>query len=285
MAAPNVFVSSTFYDLRYIRERISFFVRSLGYVPTLSEEGAVFFDPRREVADSCLAEIPNCQIFILIIGGRYGSTVPGTEQSVTNAEFNEAARLKLPVFAMVEQGTYSDFRLYQANQGRTDLDPAAITYPHTDDVRIFEFIATVQARAINNALVPFSTWGDIENYLQQQWAGMMYAFLAQQSEERRVTDMLAAIKEINERVEILSTRILASVGTEREKALATMYTLMLESQAINDLQWIHLPTAPLYVLGVCRLRRLHQGLWQGMERLGAARFQPLILGRDTRAAT
>ena len=76
MAIPRVFISSTWYDLRYIRENIKFFVRGMGFEPVLSEEGSVFFDPRRHTQDACLAEVPNCQIFVLVIGGRYGSLLP-----------------------------------------------------------------------------------------------------------------------------------------------------------------------------------------------------------------
>jgi hypothetical protein len=71
MATPRVFVSSTWYDLRYIRENIKYFIRNLGYDPVLNEEGSIFFDPRTHVHDACVSEIPNCQLFILIIGGRF----------------------------------------------------------------------------------------------------------------------------------------------------------------------------------------------------------------------
>ena len=52
MPAPRVFVSSTCYDLRYIRENLKFFIRTLGFEPVLSEEGAVFYDPSMPVEDA-----------------------------------------------------------------------------------------------------------------------------------------------------------------------------------------------------------------------------------------
>ncbi|EGQ7962989.1 DUF4062 domain-containing protein, partial [Vibrio parahaemolyticus] len=66
MASPRVFVSSTCYDLKYIRENIKYFVKTLGYEPVLSEDGAVFFNPEEHTHDSCLSEVPNCQMFVLI---------------------------------------------------------------------------------------------------------------------------------------------------------------------------------------------------------------------------
>lgn len=37
MAVPRVFVSSTWYDLKYIRENLKYFIRGLGYEPVLAE--------------------------------------------------------------------------------------------------------------------------------------------------------------------------------------------------------------------------------------------------------
>jgi hypothetical protein len=42
MATPRVFISSTCYDLKYIRENLKFFIQNAGYEPVLSEEGNVF---------------------------------------------------------------------------------------------------------------------------------------------------------------------------------------------------------------------------------------------------
>ena len=46
MAIPRVFISSTCYDLKYIRENLRFFIKTIGYDPILSEEGGIFYDPK-----------------------------------------------------------------------------------------------------------------------------------------------------------------------------------------------------------------------------------------------
>jgi hypothetical protein len=73
----------------------------------LSEDGAVFYDPTLHTHDACLAEVPNCQMFVLIIGGRYGGKYKDDEHSITNAEYREAVRLKIPVFALVDNSVYN----------------------------------------------------------------------------------------------------------------------------------------------------------------------------------
>jgi len=80
VAVPTVFVSSTFYDLRYVREGMARFIDLIGFNPVLSEEGTVFYDPSTTAADACLAEVLNADLFVLLIGGRYGSTFPGGDQ-------------------------------------------------------------------------------------------------------------------------------------------------------------------------------------------------------------
>jgi len=60
MATPRVFISSTYYDLKYIRENLKYFIKTLGYEPTLSEDGDVFYNPKKHTHDSCISEVPSC---------------------------------------------------------------------------------------------------------------------------------------------------------------------------------------------------------------------------------
>src|SRR5262249_50278843 len=163
---------------------------------------------RTHTQDACIAEIPNCQLFVLIIGGRFGSEFHNSGGSITNAEYREAVRLKIPIFALVEQGVYADFTVYSSNRGREDIE--GFVFPNCDDIRIFEFITEVRAQAVNNALVPFGDFRDMEKYLRQQWAGMMHSYLIASNEEQRVTDTLSVMTKMSERIEILSEQILKS---------------------------------------------------------------------------
>ena len=45
MAKPRVFVSSTYYDLKYVRSSLELFISSLGFDPVLFEHGGVAFAP------------------------------------------------------------------------------------------------------------------------------------------------------------------------------------------------------------------------------------------------
>lgn len=247
MACPRVFVSSTCYDLKYIRENIRYFIRTLGYEPILSEDGAVFYNPSLHTHDACLTEIPNSQIFVLIIGGRYGGKYKESDDSITNREFKEALRLKIPIFALVEGSVYNEHNVFQRNKKNLEVDMSKVYFPSVDSLKIFNFIDEVRGGSVNNALVPFRDFGDIETYLRQQWAGMMFDFLTVRSNEKRVSDTLSSISEMNTKIEMLSEQILASVGTNDAKIHALLYDEMLSCEAIRDIAFWKLRPTPAHV--------------------------------------
>jgi len=73
MSKPRVFISSTYYDLKHIRAALENFIESLGFEAILSEKGDIAYSPDKPLDESCYREVSNSDIFILIIGGRYGS--------------------------------------------------------------------------------------------------------------------------------------------------------------------------------------------------------------------
>src|SRR5579862_2413158 len=46
--------------------------------------------------DYCRQRVRECEVYIAVIGFRYGSLVPGTEMSYTEAEFQEASTAGIP---------------------------------------------------------------------------------------------------------------------------------------------------------------------------------------------
>lgn len=248
MPVPRIFISSTCYDLKYIRENLKFFIRNLGYEPILSEEGNVFYDPSLHVQDAYIAEVPSCQLLVLIIGGRYGGRYKDTDKSITNTEYLEAVKSKIPIFALVEQGVYEQFHVYNHNRNNRLIDPEKISYPSTDSHKIFEFIGEVQGQAVNNALIPFSDFEDIQDYLKQQWAGMMYRFLTSESESRRVADLFSTISDATNKIEFLTRQVVNSVADPITKLNVEFYDFLLNKEVIHDLGLWKLKAAPKEIL-------------------------------------
>lgn len=95
----TVFVSSTFEDLKEEREAVSLALQQAGYIPRGMELFPSSSQTSWDVIDSVMRQ---CDLYVLIIGGRYGSYPPGRRTSYTEREFERAKKLGLPclVFAV-----------------------------------------------------------------------------------------------------------------------------------------------------------------------------------------
>ncbi|MEZ9593144.1 DUF4062 domain-containing protein [Shewanella sp. 10N.261.52.F9] len=210
MAIPRVFISSTCYDLKHIRENLKYFVKTIGYEPVLSDDGDVYYGVDQHTHDACLKEVETCQLFILIIGGRYGGEHKDKEGSITNNEYREAIKNNIPVFALVESAVHSDHHTYLTNKKTNPDIFEQINYPSIDNIKIFGFVDEVRKNSLNNAIVPFNDFSDMESYLKKQWAGMMYDLLAERSRNdsakvtnRLIDDLTIATKKSEELIKVL----------------------------------------------------------------------------------
>lgn len=89
----SVFVSSTFSDLQPYRSAVRDALHRLGSVVRGMEFfGALPDTPR----DECLRIVSSCQIYVGIVGMRYGSVDAESGKSFTHLEYEEAIRSKLP---------------------------------------------------------------------------------------------------------------------------------------------------------------------------------------------
>lgn len=194
MAFPRVFVSSTCYDLGEIRDALVSFIYEYGYEPVLSERGDIFYHPDLHTHESCMREIENCQLFILIIGGRFGGEyVVDRKKSIVNAEYQASRQSDIPVFCFVKRAVLDDHRLYEKNKGAKDLI-GKIVFPSIEQqeyaIDIFEFINEVRNSPVNNGIFPFDFGRDIQDILKKQLAGMMFDYLT----KRRIQKELEITK-------------------------------------------------------------------------------------------
>ena len=148
MAAPNIFVSSTFVDLKHLRDHVEQFITSIGYNPIMFEFGGIGFDFKQPIDESCYDEVKSCDIFILIIGGRYGSPASDDVRlkskkymSITRKEYETAMKSGMPVYTFVEAAVLEERKTYNKNKGNT-----TIAYASVDDTQIFDFIDSIYNR-------------------------------------------------------------------------------------------------------------------------------------------
>lgn len=228
MASPRIFVSSTCYDLNEIRDTLYSFIESLNYLPVFSDKNDVFYHPDLHTHDSCIKEIENCQLFILIIGGRFGGKYHlDTSKSIVNAEYSTAKHLKIPIFTFIKREVYEDHRQFTYNKIEKpdlykDFFYSAIEKQEYA-INIFEFINEVRKNDINNAIFPFEYGREIKDILLKQFAGMFYDFLWQRQK----------IKE-NEKTQNLLTD-LTILGKKTEEIIENIYKKVDEKNAAENI--------------------------------------------------
>jgi len=171
MARPRVFVSSTFYDLRHVRNDLEAFIKDIGYEPVMNERGAIPYDKDEALEAACYREIANCDVLVHIIGGKFGTASKQAPHSISEMELKTAVKLGRQAFIFVEKGVYAEFNTYRRNKKKK------IVWNYVDDPRIYEFIEEVFALPANNATQSFETSAEIIDYLREQWAGLFQRFL------------------------------------------------------------------------------------------------------------
>lgn len=202
MAIPKVFVSSTCYDLQEERSQLERFISNHGFHPILSEYSGVYYDVDAHTHEACVNEVAHCDMFILIISGRYGGKFRGGNgESITQAEYNKARDLGLPIFTFVKSDVSAAQHYYKENIRVNDEEFARkINYPgiqqQKDAVSIFAFIDSVHRSNTNNGIETYKSFTDIEVHLKKQWAGMFFSFLQKRNEQDKVEVMASILNKL-----------------------------------------------------------------------------------------
>ena len=175
MAKPRVFISSTYYDLKQTREDLASFLTNLGYEPVRNEEGNIPYGNDGTLDQYCYKEIQNIDIFVSIIGGRFGSHSQNGRWSISNEELRTAINNKKQVYIFIDASVAAEYETYLLNKG------GSTNYKYVDDIKIYEFIEEIKGLTSNNNIKEFSTSAQIQQYLKEQLAGLFQSFLDQQS--------------------------------------------------------------------------------------------------------
>ncbi|MGG8472730.1 DUF4062 domain-containing protein [Rahnella sp. PAMC25617] len=241
MPSPKVFVSSTCYDLGMAREQLRSFLLRIGYDPILSEYSDILYDPRAHTHTSCIQEVPNTDIVIVLIGSRFGGrAIPEAlsnvdlenllnssfdvtvlndpeKLSITQLEVLKAIDSAVPVFAFVDEKVMHDHYVYLKNKDLVDkIKFPSIDKPETAKY-IFEFISFLSHRNKGNSIIPFGKIEDIENHLKKQWGSLFQRLLREQREQQVETRKLFSI---TEQIEDLKTAMISTIGNAQNREVA-----------------------------------------------------------------
>jgi len=232
MARPRVFVSSTFYDLKHIRSSLDIFIDSLGYDSILSEKGDIAYSPEVSLDESCYREVSTADIFVLVIGGRYGSPAsregrgPSSKpfedydyyESVTKLEHSEAVKRDLPIYILVDSPVYAEYQTFRKNKDSKN----PINYAHVDSANVFKFLEEILSRPRNNPIKTFERFSDIEIWLREQWAGLFREHLHRKSSQQQIkalADQVTALQEASKTLNNYLEAVVSKVSPDEAAAL------------------------------------------------------------------
>ena len=241
MPSPKVFISSTCYDLGMAREQLRSFLIRLGYEPIMSEYSDVLYDPRTHTHTSCIQEVPNADLIVVLIGSRFGGKVipealthvdmenllqssfdvtvldDPEKLSITQLEVLKAIDASIPVFAFVDEKVMHDHYVYQKNK---DL-VGKITFPSIEKPEsakyIFEFINFLHHRNKGNSVISFARIEDIENHLKKQWGSLFQRLLREQRDHETEARKMFTI---SEQIEDLKAAVISTIGNSQNRDVA-----------------------------------------------------------------
>ena len=188
MARPRVFISSTFYDMRALRDDLDRFVRDQGYEAVRHERGHIAYGAEEKPEHYAYREIDLCDILVCIIGGRYGTTSSDGKYSITQKELRSALDRGKTVYIFIESNVQHEHRFYLANKGSS-----AVKYTAVDNLKVHEFVEEITAVAKGNPIFTFSVSAEIMQILQEQWAGLFQRLL-QESAARPQTALIEELQ-------------------------------------------------------------------------------------------
>lgn len=214
---PRIFISSTFYDLKYVREDLANFVKSYGYEPVLFEDGDIGYKPGVNLDKSCYDAMKNSDMVILIIGGEYGSAANGEKKdafieymSVTRNEFRTAADAGIPIFVMIDKKVMTEYEVYEANYNSIEEEGKEIKFASTKNINVFRFIKEVK-NIITLPIQEFEKSSDIKEFVGKQWADMFKNYLnslRNKTENKKIENSMNEMKALIQKMDIM----LNSVG-------------------------------------------------------------------------
>lgn len=229
MARPRVFISSTYYDLKHVRASLEVFVESLGFDAVLFEKGDIAFHPDQALDESCYREAKAADIFVLIVGGRYGSPasvdVPTEDEphrlydSVTRREFDAAQDSQVPTFVLVDGQVHAEYSTFRKNRSN-----ATVKYAHVDDVAIFNLIDWIYSKRNNNPIHTFDRATDIAGWLREQWSGLFRELLHSRSQQQQLNNLSAQVSQLaslNSTFKTYLEAVLLQVSPEKSTKIIT----------------------------------------------------------------
>lgn len=170
----RVFISSTIRDLLYVRSTLATQLEtSLGHKVTISDSDD--FDwLQGNIIESCLREVAASDVYILIIGSRYGSQIEAG-LSITKAEYLQALAENKPILVLAEQEIWSRYTIA----------------PESIDPHVKSFLDEVGSQFRRN-IKRFGSSEEAYQFVRNQLSNLLHNYLDTHLTVRQIHDILRA---------------------------------------------------------------------------------------------
>jgi hypothetical protein len=101
--SPIIMVSSTVYGIESLLDQIFGQLQAYGYTVWMSRHGTIPLTQGKSAFSNCLHAVDNCDFFLGIITGRYGSGIDKLGLSITHREILRAIRFNRPRLFLVDE--------------------------------------------------------------------------------------------------------------------------------------------------------------------------------------
>ena len=235
---PNVFLSSTMYDLGEFRAQLRQFIEGLGWHVVMSEHDSFPIDANQTTVENSRRNVrENADIFVMVVGARYGSVDIESDKSVTNLEFVEARTRSMPLYVFVSRDVLAQLRVWKTN-------PEADYSNVVDTPRVFEFIDSFHGDGTAWTF-GFATAAEIVKTLRNQFAYLVQDALElrqmAQGQDRLLTELEgSALMLALRREQYWEYRLFGTVLEEELDRLAPLRREIEHGLASEDVSFVDL---------------------------------------------
>lgn len=197
--SPIIMVSSTVYGIESLLDQIFAQLRTYGYTVWMSRRGTIQLSHGQSALGSCLQAVDQCDIFLGIITGRYGSDIDNSGFSITHREINRAIRNNRPRWFLVEHDVVVTRQVLKSVHHNPKGKPRkCFCYKGSaivDDYRVIEMYEKAMRldipleRRKNNWVQEYIHHQDVHDFIAAQFGDIarIKKMLAEKDERRKTT--------------------------------------------------------------------------------------------------
>jgi len=223
MSKPRIFVSSTYYDLKFIRGTLETFIKEYGFDPILFEKGHVTYSNDFSPEYSSYREVAKSDMLIFILGGSYGTKANKKTEikfnaynSISKEEYEVALKNNIPTYTFILSEIVNEYEIFKLNRNKS------IVYSTAKTTEIFKLLDFIYSLNENNVATSFSSIYDIIGFLKLQWAGLFQEFLVNRKEQLNINNIKETIndlKDIATRLEKYNEKIILQMDAKLAEEL------------------------------------------------------------------